>query len=279
MYEQHPLSAAFPAMEPRVLMDLIEDIRVNGILEPITIFEGMVLDGWHRYKTSQILSIPCPERPLEASVDPVAYVKGLNLLRRHLTASQRAEAVVACNAWMPSGRPENNPAPGAAFSTKAMAEEAGVGERTIRQAKVAHSAGLGEAVRDGRVSVKRAAEIAKLPEPERAAAIEAPRPVTRMDGEMGEYKPFTGRDAETELQDRIREMGQMIAELQEDNESMARVFDGTDQVAAAMKEAARFREMARVLDSRVKGLTAELHEMSNAAKSWKRKFEKLQKGK
>ena len=77
--------------------------------------------------------------------------------------------------------------------------------------------------------------------------------------------------------DRCREMGAMIAELQEDNESMARVFDGTDQVAAAMKEAARFREMARVLDSRVKGLTAELHEMSNAAKSWKRKFEKLQK--
>ena len=260
---QHPLSAAFPPMSALELADLTADIKANGLREPIVIFDGMVLDGWHRYQACTALGIPCATRPLGASLDPVAYVKGLNLLRRHLTASQRAEAVVACSAWARTGRPAGNSAPGAELTAKEMAAEAGVGTRTIEQAKAAHSAGLGEAVRDGQVSVKRAAEIAKLPEPERAAAIEAPAP-----------RP---EPKEAEPCDRCREMGAMIAELQEDNESMARVFEGTDQVAAAMKEAARFREMARVLDSRVKGLTAELHEMSNAAKSWKRKFEKLQK--
>lgn len=38
-----------------------------------------------------------------------------------------------------------------------------------------HSAGPGEAVREGKVTVKRAAEIAKLPKKQRAAAVDAPR--------------------------------------------------------------------------------------------------------
>ena len=45
MYTQHPLSAAFPAMSAddyRALKDSVENI---GVQNPITLFEGMVIDG------------------------------------------------------------------------------------------------------------------------------------------------------------------------------------------------------------------------------------------
>jgi hypothetical protein len=59
-------------------------------------------------------------------------------------------------------------------TTARLAKEADVSPRTIEQAKRAHEAGLGAAVKDGKVSVKHAAEIAKLPEPQRKASIENP---------------------------------------------------------------------------------------------------------
>ena len=48
-FEQHPLSAAFPAMPEVDLEALAEDIKAHGQREPGLLHEGMVLDGWHRY--------------------------------------------------------------------------------------------------------------------------------------------------------------------------------------------------------------------------------------
>jgi hypothetical protein len=47
--QQHPLSAAFPSMPPVELEALAMDIEAHGQREPGVLFEGMVLDGWHRY--------------------------------------------------------------------------------------------------------------------------------------------------------------------------------------------------------------------------------------
>lgn len=89
-------------------------------------------------------------------------------------------------------------------------------------------------------------------------------------------KASNGED-ESDLRDLVRELTLQVQTLTEDNESMARVFEGTDQVAAAMKESARYREMARVLDSRVKGLQSELHEAQKSANYWRKKYEKAVK--
>jgi len=56
-----------------------------------------------------------------------------------------------------------------------MAKEAEVSHATIEQAKLAEEAGLGAATRDGTVSVKRAAEIAKLPKEKREKALTEPK--------------------------------------------------------------------------------------------------------
>lgn len=178
-FKQHPLSAAFPAMLDADLDALAQDVATRGLLEPGIVLEGMVLDGWHRYRACKKAGVKFATQPFSGK-DPVGFVLARNLHRRHLTASQRAAAIVAATNWKPAGRPEKNPAPGAGFpdlslSDKQLAATAEVSERTIRHAKAAERAGLGDAVKDGKVSAKQAAEIAKLPEKKRGPAVEAAR--------------------------------------------------------------------------------------------------------
>lgn len=266
MREQHPLSVAFPAVPEADFRALVEDILQNGQREAIVIYDEMVLDGWHRYRACSEIGRPCTERGLPPGLDPVAYVHSQNLHRRHLTASQRAAAVAATAEWANPGRPKGtsseNVAPGATLNF--LAKSANVSERTIRQAKTAQVAGLGDAVRDGKISVKRAAEIAKLPEDEREAAIEAhPEPAhsKKEDADSGQ----------------LDELVRMLAECQADCESMARVFEASDKMVAAMAEASRFREQARVMDARNKGMQSEIADLKGLLKSANRKIQKLEK--
>ena len=184
-YAQHALSAAFPSMSADDQQALTNDIETNGQREPIVMFEGAVLDGWHRYQACLSLGLAPVETALPADTDPVAYVKSRNLHRRHLSASQRAAAVVACSDWAPAHRP-NKSAVAADLpekslhdsnlrTTQQMAKEANVGVRTVEHAKAAHKAGLGEAVRDGTVTAERAAEVAKMPKAKRKAALAEPK--------------------------------------------------------------------------------------------------------
>ena len=152
MYLRHPLSAAFPSMSDEELDALIDDIDANGQREPVMLFEGMVLDGWHRYLACETLEIATVVSELPAYLDPRAYVISQNRHRRHLTPSQMAAAVVACNEWATpsdnqfSKRAGDTVSP--ALTVPEMAKQAGVSERTIQRAKTAHEAGLGDAVRD-----------------------------------------------------------------------------------------------------------------------------------
>lgn len=158
---QHPLSAAFPAMSAEDFQALKDDIEVNGQREPVMVFEGMVLDGWHRYRACADLGLK-PTQFTFTDGDPVAFVLSHNLHRRHLSASQRAAAVVACSAWTPKGRPAGKPETISGFSKDAeMAKAAGTSDRTIRDAKTAHKAGLGDAVKQGALTAHEAAQVAR----------------------------------------------------------------------------------------------------------------------
>ena len=178
MLKQHPLSAAFPAMSADDFSALVEDIKTNGQREPIMVLDGMVLDGWHRYSACEQLGIKAQTFTFPADKDPVAFVLSHNLHRRHLTASQRAEAAVACAQWVPRGRiakdgnkwtpgvhlneKGENRTPGVRFQTNAdLAKVAGVHPTTIKDAKAAHKAGLGDAVKSGAMTVKEAAQVAR----------------------------------------------------------------------------------------------------------------------
>jgi ParB-like chromosome segregation protein Spo0J len=165
-YTQHPLSAAFPAMQADEFQSLVDSIGSIGVQNPITLLDGMVIDGWHRYKAATSLGMDCPTVELD-DTDPRDFVLAQNKARRNLSASQRADAVTAVYAWRKEGR-QNNSAVTAELTktTKELAAIAGVGTRTIEQAKTVHSSGVKavqEAVKTGSVSVEVAAAVAKLP--------------------------------------------------------------------------------------------------------------------
>jgi ParB-like chromosome segregation protein Spo0J len=52
IYEIHPLADVMPAMSESEYQDLLADIKANGLLEPITLYENKILDGRHRLRAS-----------------------------------------------------------------------------------------------------------------------------------------------------------------------------------------------------------------------------------
>ena len=139
--ERHPLSEAFPDMDDEDFQDLLSSIKAHGQREPITVFEGQVLDGWHRYRACKELDISPMTTEFDGD-DPVSFVIDLNLQRRHLSPSQKALSVVSCHAWRSVGAPIIPPRGGInchrddnSTSAKEMAKKAGVGVRTVERAK------------------------------------------------------------------------------------------------------------------------------------------------
>ena len=108
-YKQHPLSAAFPGLGEEEFRALTDDIDANGVREKIVIYDGMILDGWHRYSACMELSVKKPPMIEYEGDDPVGFVLSKNLHRRHLDASQRAFAIAQLSEWQEkSGRPSHN---------------------------------------------------------------------------------------------------------------------------------------------------------------------------
>lgn len=254
--KQHPLSAAFPSMSEPDFQALVEDIARNGLKQSVVVFEDKVLDGWHRY-TACIQAGMTPKLvQLEQDEDPVAFVLSLNLNRRHLTASQRAAAVVKCADWRGVG--SNQHEAGSAPSAEALAEQADVSERTIRHAKTAEEAGLGDLVREGEVSAKKAADLAKgKVEPKAAAPKKEKAP------------PAEGEDEGRAL------LEEMVAELTSDLEAAERVIDGDPQLSAAWLEVKSMRAKFDDLEKLYNNQRTELRTMTAEAASWKRRFEEL----
>ena len=179
-YQQHPLSAAFPAMSTEDFQGLKDSIENIGVQNPITIFEGMVVDGWNRYKAANELGMDCPSKELDAWIDPVAFVRAQNKDRRHLPLSAWALIEVSLREWKPSHRPDKGELSSPLqASNQEMADAVGVTKRTIQQAKAVQSNATAEviaAVKSGEIGLPKAAAIAKLPKEEQAAAIHKPAP-------------------------------------------------------------------------------------------------------
>jgi len=92
-YAIHPLAFLIPAMSAEELARLTEDIAAHGLVEPIVLHEGQILDGRHRYQACQTAGVE-PHFTVFDGDDPVAYVLSKNLHRRHLTSAQKAAIAV-----------------------------------------------------------------------------------------------------------------------------------------------------------------------------------------
>lgn len=90
--EIHPAALIMPPMGEDEFKEFKEDISGNGLLEPIILFQGKVLDGRNRYNACQELGIEIFAQNWEGGMDPVEYVVSKNIHRRQLTPGQRAMA-------------------------------------------------------------------------------------------------------------------------------------------------------------------------------------------
>ncbi len=74
------------------LQSLADDIRANGLRESIKLWDvgGPVVDGRNRLAACKLAGVAPKFEAIVGESDPVAYVVSLNLHRRHLDTSQRA---------------------------------------------------------------------------------------------------------------------------------------------------------------------------------------------
>ena len=88
-YKPHPLAELFPLMPVAEMSDLMKSVKARGLQTPITLYEGKILDGRHRYEACQLAGVE-PRFTEYDGDDPIRFVLDVNIHRRHLTTSQRA---------------------------------------------------------------------------------------------------------------------------------------------------------------------------------------------
>ena len=208
------------ADEYQALCDSIGNI---GVQNPVTLFEGMVIDGWHRYTAAKSQFLDCPIIHL-GDVDPRDFVIAQNNSRRNLTASQRAIAVTTVYEWHSVGKPSNwTPVANKPKSAQELADIAGVSIGTIKHTKTAQKAGFTEAVKAGAITVKEAAKIATgtvatpRPQPEVSPVIDATPDYTELDAAHEQIQDLQADLVVARLNstdsDEQKQAGELIAEL------------------------------------------------------------------
>ena len=88
-YRVHP-AAVFPIMSGREFDELVEDVRVNGLREPVVVRGDQLVDGRNRVRACAAAGVVPEVRQLERGTDVASWVMSVNVHRRHLDASQRA---------------------------------------------------------------------------------------------------------------------------------------------------------------------------------------------
>src|SRR5262245_17816598 len=89
-YAFHPACLAFPMLPDAELQELADDIKLRGLLNPVVLHQGQVLDGRNRLAACELAGVAPRFTEWSGGGSPVEWVLATNLIRRHLTASQRA---------------------------------------------------------------------------------------------------------------------------------------------------------------------------------------------
>jgi len=176
----HPLCVFFPRIVGPEFEALKADILANGLRQPITLYEGQVLDGGNRYRAC-----------LEVGVEPVfegfqggdvaAFVLSQNMHRRMLSQGQNAAIIAQVTNWAEAnqrgGKRQTDEAATLPLATVAdRAKASGTSERTQRKADAIAKAdpALAAEVAQGTTTLAKAVEkIAEAkPKTERQAEAE-----------------------------------------------------------------------------------------------------------
>lgn len=182
----HAAASLFPMLEAEELKALAEDIRENGLTDPLIVWqpapgeEAVLLDGRNRLAACELAGVSPDWETFEGAEDEVVrYIVSKNIHRRHLSNSQR-EWVASGIATLKAGRPSEKPRQVAGLSAdtasdngiagipqREAADLLNVSERGIQRANVVREHGieeLQEALASGEIKTSTAEQIARLPE-------------------------------------------------------------------------------------------------------------------
>ena len=149
---------------------LRENIRANGVIDPIVLCRGTIIDGYARYSIATALGIPFKTVEIDFADEAEAIIWRVktHIGRRNLTAYQKCEMVLPLEAELRKEgkrrqgwrRDLNGPVNQKPFETASiLADMAGVSTETLRQVKYIAERGDQETirrVRKGEISIYRA---------------------------------------------------------------------------------------------------------------------------
>jgi ParB-like chromosome segregation protein Spo0J len=182
------------------LQDLTDDISAHGLIDPIVLFEGMILDGRNRAVACERAGVsPRYVQFGGGREDALIWVISHNLKRRHLAKQAVADALVAAEdfnlhyqlaepsaaAGLSADGPETQSVikitePKTASSRKLAQAAGGVVSHVMiaatRKVKEKGEQELQEAVKRGRIGVQDAAKAADLPPEQQKAIALSPKP-------------------------------------------------------------------------------------------------------
>ena len=173
----HPFAGIMPLLEGEPFDELVADIRANGLIEPITVYEGMILDGRNRYRACEAAGVE-PHFLEYNGDDPLSFVLSQNVHRRHLDESQRS-LIASRLANMRQGE-RTDLQPSANLRKVSQAEAAkrlNVSERSVTFAAFVEKEATPElihAVGQGKIAVSAAAGLANASEALQREAVADP---------------------------------------------------------------------------------------------------------
>jgi len=86
----HPACLLFPPLPPAEFDALVADIAAHGLVHPIVLLDGKVLDGRNRLFACQRAGVPPRFTQWQGEGSPLQWAISANIRRRHLSPSQRA---------------------------------------------------------------------------------------------------------------------------------------------------------------------------------------------
>lgn len=85
----HEIANVWPMLDNEKLSELVDDIKLNGLINPIWTFEGKILDGRNRFRACLIAQVK-PVFKEYIGDEPTAFAVSLNDKRRHMNKGSLA---------------------------------------------------------------------------------------------------------------------------------------------------------------------------------------------
>jgi site-specific DNA-methyltransferase (adenine-specific) len=268
-YETHPAADVPDLFDETALAELADDIKAKGLLQPITLYQGLLLDGRNRLLACERAGVE-PRFVVYDGDAPWGHAWSLNGPRRnetperHLMNAARYKEGAATENAQKRQREHGGTAPGRPKSLSANLREvshkaaddaaklAGVSPRSLESASKVLKTGspdLIAAVESGAVAVSRAAEIAKASDAEVKRAEDAKKAAAKAQREAAEADK-RARDEFRKATEREKaradaEAKKAEVERQKRLEAEARAEAAEKATAALEEEKKRKEEKAR----------------------------------